>query len=40
MLNVIKAKGDVLVPESFLNQCDMDRDVFVVQGCNAQGVMG
>lgn len=40
MLSVIKAKGDVLVPETYLNQSDADRDVFVVQGCNAQGVMG
>ena len=40
MLGVIKAKGDVLKPETFLKDCDGHRDVFVVQGCNAQGVMG
>lgn len=40
MLNVIRVKGDVLVPKSYLLKCDADRNVFVVHGCNAQGVMG
>lgn len=39
-MNVIEKQGNVLVPSTYLNPEDLNRELNIIHGCNAQGIMG
>ena len=39
-MNVIEKQGNLLVPSTYLNPEDLNRELNIIHGCNAQGIMG
>ena len=39
-MNIIEKQGDILAPSTYLNPEDLNRELNIIHGCNAQGIMG
>ena len=39
-MNIIEKQGNLLVPSTYLNEEDSNRELNIIHGCNAQGIMG
>ena len=39
-MNIIEKQGNLLVPSTYLNEEDSNRELNGIHGCNAQGIMG